>query len=318
MATGEINRRDHKSVIQSPAILDKLKAVLPSHLRPEKQIQVALTAIFRTPKLQECDPLSVANAMIQASELGLDLTPALGEAYLVPRWNSKARVSECTFQPGYRGLVKLARQSGDVLDIQADTVCEADQFAHGRNPRPYLMHEPAMRDRGKVVAAYAVAYLRSGIDSHAVMTVEEIEAIRKRSKSGSNGPWVTDWDEMAKKTVFRRASKWVPISSEQVAMALEVDDRDVVDGRVTASTSRIDTSIMAAISAKPLEAPPEPENEPHDYTADLESSVTFSDLTALRATIDLDDTIPAEERGQLLLEIDDRLAVMGEEAGGGR
>jgi recombination protein RecT len=276
MATGEISRRDHKSVISSPAILDKLKAVLPSHLSPQKQVQVALTAIFRTPKLQECDPLSVANAMIQASELGLDLTPSLGEAYLIPRWNSKARVSECTFQPGYRGLVKLARQSGDVLDIQADTVCDADEFRHGRNPRPYLIHEPAMSSRGQVVAVYAVAYLRSGIDSHAVMTVEEIEAIRKRSASSGNGPWVTDWSEMAKKTAVRRLVKMLP-QSTQLQRAIEADEAEYLQGpRIVvssppnnpgASLSRSDR-LAAALAPPEPETPPEaPEDDPRELQA---------------------------------------------------
>lgn len=301
--------------LESDGFKKEIARALPAHMSPDRMIRVAVTTMLRVPKLAKCDQGSFFNAMLTLSQLGLE--PDGRNAHLIPFENRKAGIVECQLIIDYKGLVKLIMQTGQVSRIHADVVREEDEFDYDRGT--VTKHKPNFRAaRGKVYAVYCIITMKDGTEKCEVMTRDDVEAIRKRSKSGSNGPWVTDWDEMAKKTVFRRASKWVPISSEQVAMALEVDDRDVVEGRVTASTSRVDTSIMAAISAKPLDTPTDADNEPHDYSSDLEAAVTFSDLTALRATIDLDDTIPAEERGQLLLEIDDRLALIGEEAGGGR
>ena len=73
--------------------------------------------VYRTPKLQECTRDSIFSSILQASELGLDLSPPMGEGYLIPRWNGRAKVLECQFQPGYRGLVALARRSGEIAMI---------------------------------------------------------------------------------------------------------------------------------------------------------------------------------------------------------
>jgi recombination protein RecT len=114
----------------------------------------------------------------------------------------------------YKGLVALARRSGEIADIHADVVCRNDRFRYSFGTNGTLEHEPNLDDRGPVRAAYSFAKLKDGSSSYEVMSIQEIEAIRNRSKAGKSGPWVTDWNEMAKKTVFRRHSKWLPVSSE--------------------------------------------------------------------------------------------------------
>jgi recombination protein RecT len=64
------------------------------------------------------------------------------------------------------------------------------------------------------------------------MTKADVESIRSRSKAGKSGPWVTDWNEMAKKTVFRRASKWVPLSPE-VRDQIEREDSHQFAGKAS-------------------------------------------------------------------------------------
>lgn len=230
MSTAIANRNSNGNGPAKPAVVvlleqarDRLDAALPRHLTPERVLQVVQTLYFRTPKLQECPPESIVMAVMQASELGLDLSPVMGEAYLIPRWNSKARVLECQFEPGYKGLVKLARQSGDVGSIRAELVREDDPFVYRYTPDLELHHQPIVGSEAPVIAVYAVAKLGNGERLAAVLSAAEVEAIRGRSKSGDSGPWVTDWGEMAKKTAVKRLCKMLPRSLE-LATAIDADD----------------------------------------------------------------------------------------------
>ncbi|MDV8066412.1 recombinase RecT [Rhodococcus sp. IEGM 1366] len=180
---------------------------LPKHMDPDRMARIALTVLRQTPKLGECNPQSFLGALMTAAQCGLEPGP-LGEAYLVPYGR------EVTFVPGYRGLVKLAWQSNQLSSIAAHVVHERDTFKFSYGLDPTLVHEPALRDRGDVIAAYAVATFKHGGNAFEVMPIEDIEAIRKRSKASNNGPWVTDWNQMARKTVLKRLSKWLPLSPE--------------------------------------------------------------------------------------------------------
>jgi recombination protein RecT len=92
-------------------------------------------------------------------------------------------------------------------------VCDGDEFQVDRGK--IMRHAVNYRDpRGTAYAYYVLITFKDGTEKSEVMTRDECEAIRKRSRAGSSGPWVSDFDEMAKKTVFRRASKWLPLSPE--------------------------------------------------------------------------------------------------------
>jgi recombination protein RecT len=251
------------------AAADRLQAVLPKHLTPERMAQVVSTMVYRTPKLAECSPHSIVAAVFQAAELGLDLSTAMGEAYLVPRWNSKARCNECTFLPGYKGLVKLARQSGEIASIQARLVRKADVFRYCFTPDLDFYHEPDVlpAEGDAVTHAYAVAKLANGEHLIEVMSRDEIEAIRARSQSRDAGPWVTDWCEMAKKTVLRRLCKVLPRSIE-LAQAIEADEAEYrTDDRAEVRPA----GSRAAALADRLGAPPAlPAPEDDDLTPQAE------------------------------------------------
>lgn len=213
-----------KGLINQDQIKEQLGRALPRHLTPDRFIRVATTALTRTPKLQQCTPESFMECLLSLSQYGLE--PDGREAHLIPFYNQRAQVTVCTLIIDYKGLVKLVRNSGEVQDIHADVVCENDEFSYEFGTKAHLSHKPKLGDRGDVLASYSYVKLKDGSESFDVMSKEEIEAIKGRSKSGSDGPWVTDWNEMAKKTVFRRHSKWLPISSELVKQAIDQHDED--------------------------------------------------------------------------------------------
>jgi len=196
----------------------ELARALPKHMDADRIARIATTVIKQTPALGRCTPVSLLGALMTASQLGLEPGP-LGEAYLVPYGTT------VTFIPGYRGLIKLAWQSGQVKNIAAHVVYENDDFDYGFGLEPTLEHKPSMRDRGAPIAVYAVVKFMNGGHAFDVMSVADVEAIRARSKAGKSGPWVTDWAEMAKKTVIKRVLKMVPLSSElhNLAQAANLD-----------------------------------------------------------------------------------------------
>jgi recombination protein RecT len=193
-------------------------------------LKVALTSINKNPKLLECSRESLMLSVMQAAEMGLEPGGALGEGYLIPYKNkvkgadgTERWVMQCQFIPGYRGLISLARRSGQILSIEAHVVHASDEFACGLGLDPYLKHTPAWEaeEPGALRFVYAVAKLCDGGTQFEVMSKAQVNAIRARSKASSFGPWVTDYEEMARKTVVRRLFKYLPVSVE-MAQALEV------------------------------------------------------------------------------------------------
>lgn len=196
--------------------------VLPRHITPEKQLRLAMLAAYRTPRLQECEALTVVSAIVDASRLGLEIGR---EAHLVPYKVKKRTV--CQMIPDFKGLVKLALQSGYVRAIHAAAVYEGDVFSVREGTDPGIHHAPdytATRDDDHLIAVYAVAFMRENAVQFAVMPRAEIEGIRNRSAAGTKGPWITDFAEMAKKTVVKRLSKMLPASTE-LAEAIERDHK---------------------------------------------------------------------------------------------
>lgn len=195
---------------------------LPKHMTPARMLRVALTELRRVPRLQQCDPMSFMGSIVQAAQLGLEPGSALGHCYLIPYKN------ECTLQIGYRGMIDIARRSGNIVSFSARTVHANDKFELTLGTDERLHHVPASLDRGEMIAAYAVAKLKDGGTQFEVMSRKEIERIRdlysmgyKRDKNSS--PWHTEFDEMAKKTVVRRLFKMLPTSIE-IRDAVRIDD----------------------------------------------------------------------------------------------
>lgn len=201
-----------------------LREILPKHLTAQRVLKMAIIAASRQPALLECTQVSFLQAVMRAAELGLDFTGTLGSGYLVPFHNKRLGVREVQFIPGYRGLIDLARRSGQIANIEAHVVYESDalELEYGTNPR--LKHRPSLKDDpGPLKCVYAIGTLKDGCKQVEVMTRAQVESIRRRSKAANDGPWVTDYDEMARKTAVRRVCKYLPLSPE-VVEALAAED----------------------------------------------------------------------------------------------
>lgn len=221
MSNGQIVKRTD-AVNTLREMLEKSKPqmamALPKSITPDRFFRVVMTAVQTTPKLLECDRRSLLAAVMTSAQLGLEPGP-LGHAYLIP-YGDKVQ-----FIPGYRGMIDLARRSGQIDTIQAHVVYDGDAFQVAFGLNPVLQHTPKMDgERGNPWVVYAIAKLNGGGTQFEVMTVREVEAVRSRSKAAKSGPWVTDWEEMARKTVVRRLFKYLPVSVE-MSRAVTLDEQ---------------------------------------------------------------------------------------------
>lgn len=208
--------------IRIPAIQERIAKTMSA----ERLIRIAYTAATKTPKLLECPPETVYNSLCRAGQLGIEPETAQKHAYLIPRWNNKTRRTECTLQVSYFGLIYVAKRSGACLNVWAETVHENDKFEAPRGHHPNIIHHRHLKAPGDIIAAYAVAVLPGGEVTDALMSVEEIGAIRDATfKEGEkpSGPWATHFGEMAKKTAIIRLMKLLP-SGPTMDEESETDD----------------------------------------------------------------------------------------------
>ena len=246
------------------SVMKALATTLPKHIRPEKFVRVYLSAMTNSPKLFECTPESLYLTAMRAAAMGLELDGGiLGQAYAVPFWNGKERRLECQLVPGYRGLIKLARNSGAVADVWAEVVFEKDRFEYELGLEPMLKHKrnDDAEDPGAMKYAYAVARFKDGERKFIVMNRAEIERIKAGSSSKNKqgevfGPWVDHPGEMWKKTAIRRLCKTLPLSVE-IAELVAADEP---------SPMMVDT---VTLDAKIPELPP-PAGEGIDEPSDAE------------------------------------------------
>lgn len=247
---------DYKPVAQKDAkpsltqLIDRMRPeiarALPRHLNPDRMARIATTLLKQNPNLGKCTPESFLGALMTASQLGLEPGP-LGEAYLVPYGQ------QCTFIPGYRGLIKLAWQSEQLTDIWAEIVYANDEFEYDLGLQRDLKHRPAKGERGKPTHVYAVAKLVGGGIPFVVGDVTDDGGvvfdgvdIRARSRASKNGPWVTDWAAMAKKSAIKQLAKWLPLSSE-FASATQLDGSvrtDLTTDLVDVKPDYIDSEVV--------------------------------------------------------------------------
>ncbi len=205
---------------------DTFARLLPKHMTVERFTKVVHAALTKTPKLANCSQTSVLMALVACSELGLEPNTPQQHAHLIPYG------SECTLVVGYRGYIELAWRSGRISSISVQAAYVNDFFEYEEGDTAYIRHRPLLvGDRGDFKAAYCITRFKDGGISREVMRLSEIEEIRDRSqnaksakKYGKETPWDTDFGEMAKKTVIRRAAKKWPQSPELMA-AIAHDDR---------------------------------------------------------------------------------------------
>ena len=214
-------------VVRSPSFQKQMALAMPKSMTPDRLTRIVMTECRKTPALMKCAPESFYGAVLQCAALGLEPGSALGHCYLLPFGNGKDKSGRPNAQLiiGYRGMIDLARRSGQIVSLQAWTVHAQDTFNYQLGLNPDIEHVPAsVADRGPVTHVYAVAKLKGGGVQFEVMSRAEIEKVRASSKAGNSGPWSSHWDEMAKKTVIRRLFKYLPVSIEAVR-AVEIDEK---------------------------------------------------------------------------------------------
>lgn len=189
----------------------ELKMILPEHVTPEKFVRVILNAVQQTPALLEADRPSLFSACMKAAQDGL-LVDGREAAIVVYKDKSGAKIAQ--YQPMRAGIMKKVRNSGEISTWSVQVVKKNDKFKMRFGDDEKIEHEPALNDRGETIGAYSIVTLRSGEKTREWMNIQELEDIRKRSRAGQFGPWVTDTDEMYKKTVLKRHAKNLPMSSD--------------------------------------------------------------------------------------------------------
>ena len=200
----------------------QLAVALGDAMDPSRMIRLAVTAMHQSTDLQECSMVSIANSVMLAAQLRLEINTSLGHAWLIPY------KQQATFQPGYRGLIELAHRSGSVHDVTAHLVYEKDQFdlEYGDAPRCY--HKPALKDRGEWMGAYCTVRYREGPANSLFMFRDEIEAVRDKasqSKNSEYSPWKKYPEEMIRKTPTKRHLKYIRLSIADLSRAIGLDDQ---------------------------------------------------------------------------------------------
>ncbi len=225
MAT-QIANRDNSPVAvirqNLNAMAPQFQAALPKHITVEKFTRVAMTAIQNNPDLAGADRNSLFGSIVRLAQDGL--LPDGREAAIV-MFGNKAQA-----MPMIAGVLKKLRQSGEIAKISAQVVYENDEFVWTLGFDEDVTHNPPKlsEPRGKAIGAYATAVLKDGSRLLEVMSLEEIEKVRNVSRAKGNGPWVQWWGEMARKTVMRRLSKRLPMSTD-LADELERDETVTIE-----------------------------------------------------------------------------------------
>ncbi len=235
LVTPRAEKRTIRNLLEDKNTVKKIQQIIPAHLNPERMARIFAMAVFKTPKLAECDPTSLLGAMMACASFGLEPNTPLGHAYLIP-FEKKKKVNnqwvtdrvDVNLIIGYRGYIDLARRSGDLVSIHADVVYEGDEFSFEYGSNMHLKHIPVGSRKNRTpLYCYAHAKLRDGGEAFEVLPDEEVINIRdnaqgyqsslragKDSVSYKTSPWVAYEHEMKSKTMIRRLSKMLPLSIE--------------------------------------------------------------------------------------------------------
>lgn len=246
-------KKTFQDLVQSDSFKSQIAAALPKHLTPERFIRVLMTATIKNPKLLECTQESMFKSIFDCAAVGLELDGR--RAHLVPLVNRKKTGNplEANLWLDYKGIAELVMRSGTVSNIHADVVCENDVFEYDRGE--LKAHKiDFKKSRGEMYAAYCIIRMKDGGEKVEVMGKEDIDRVRNSSPGKDSDPWTKHYGEQAKKTVFKRASKWVPLSPE---------NRDVIE----ADNDAIDIS-SAPVLPVALPEPLNPFSAPESETAE--------------------------------------------------
>lgn len=321
VVTNDAGHKTLAHLLTDPKIKAQMALALPKHMTADRLARIALTEIRKVPKLAQCDQTSFLGAIMQVAALGLEPGGALGHAYLIP-FDKRGKVggewrvigTEVQLIIGYRGMIDLARRSGQIVSLSARIVYAKDKFSYTFGLDETLEHVPYEgTDPGEMTHVYAVAKLVGGGVQFEVMSRAKVEQTRDGSqgyqaavksaekyKKAVDSPWSNHFDEMAKKTVIRQLFKYLPVSieiqravglDEQADAGLSQHNALVIDGDY-----RVETHDEQPTGDEPQRVETGPDisaQEIHDAIANA------TDKDALDAAVDLISLLPESERKPL-------------------
>jgi phage RecT family recombinase len=254
---------------------DDIQKVLPPGMDAQRFTRVALLAVSKNPDLLECTPTSIIRSIVEAAEVGLEPTGSLNRAWLVPFRENANSPKEAQLMIGYQGYADLIRDSGKITRLTAEVVYNGDIFrVYKGTETPRIVHTPRYKteDPSEITYAYAVAWFADGGVQFEVMTRQQVELIRAKSRQRNGTTWTQNWPQMARKTVVRRIANYLPLGERVLRGGLTVaevlardDEREFGEGQSTAVSSgaaHVRERIRNRRGAQPEEVAPAPEQEP--------------------------------------------------------
>ena len=283
---------------------DAISAILPAHLHPERILKIAFRIVRTTPRLLECSTQGLFGAIVQCAQLGLEPNTPMGHAHIIPFHNARENKTDVQVIVGYRGLIDLARRSGQIISIASHAVRAEDKFRWEYGLDEQLSHRPAPNNRGEITHFYAVARLKDGGYAFEVMTRDEIERIRETTRSyrtdkkyGRQGIWEMHFEEMGRKTVIRRLFKFLPVSIE-LATATALDSmaeagksqhlESTLQGEWTTPNADNETTPTESQPESQPESPPEknsaPKTESPEKVAEPQNNNAWPEIVTIYET----------------------------------
>ena len=226
MALIQTNRKEVGRLLQIRA--ETIANLLPTNVTQDRFNSIVMHALRTDSNLAVCTPQSIIGAVIECASLGLEVGQ-LAEAYFVPRWSKNVGAHQAQLMPSYKGLMKLARNTGTVDVLEAFVVYEGDDFeyAYGDSKHQYIKHAPNPSGP-EIHFTYARAVLKSGQEQFRVATIADLKRAEQLSESAQGrypqySPWNTAREAMSMKTAVRMLMKWLP-QNTQSATAMHFDD----------------------------------------------------------------------------------------------
>lgn len=242
--------------------LHKIAAAIPAQVDAARFARLAVSMLNKRTELANCTARSLLQAIMESAQLGLELDPSLGHAYLVPFRAGNQTLAQLIV--GYRGMIHLLIETGRVRKVYARPVWQGDKFEMKLGTNEHITHVPVRPDERTpngltgeplLMGCYAVIEFTDGATAIDWMWAAEIEAIRARSRAGESGPWKTDYVEMAKKTVIRRLAKTSDASPKVTRVAAAEEARDAgIDVSLTDLTDAELVGLRTDERTKALEA----------------------------------------------------------------
>lgn len=256
-----------EDLLLDDSVRQQLQRAMPSQLSADRFMRVLLTECRQNTRLLECTPKSFLACILDMAGLGLEPGP-LGYAYLVPYRDTKNKVTICTFILGYKGMIYLARESQQIAGITAEVVHQGDQFDYELGSSKRIYHKPAPGNDDPMAPGifyYAIAHYKDGGPfgfDFKVLSKKEVDYYRSKSRARDEGPWVTEYNAMGRKTAVRRLSPFLPLTP-RAAEAIELDEqrefglqRSAIEGVLDQNDRLASSGADAATASAPVTSAP--------------------------------------------------------------